>query len=59
MRAFVVEEFGKPGSVREVPDPEPGPDQVLVKVSAAGVNPSDWRSSTEYSPSTGWSTASR
>ena len=41
MRAFVVEEFGKTGSVREVPDPEPGPNQVLVRVSAAGVNPSD------------------
>ena len=42
MRAFVVEEFGKPGSVREVSDPQPKPDQVLVRVSAAGVNPSDW-----------------
>ena len=42
MRAFVVEEFGTPGSVREVPDPQPKQDQVLVRVSAAGVNPSDW-----------------
>lgn len=42
MRAFVVDEFGKPGSIREVPDPQPGPDQVLVRLSAAGVNPSDW-----------------
>ena len=41
MRAFVVDEFGKPGSIREVPDPEPRADQLLVKVSAAGVNPSD------------------
>ncbi len=41
MRAFVVEEFGKPGSVLEVPDPHSTPDRVLVRVSAAGVNPSD------------------
>jgi NADPH2:quinone reductase len=42
MRAFVVEEFGKPGSVRDLPDPQPQPDQVLVQVRAAGVNPADW-----------------
>jgi NADPH2:quinone reductase len=42
MRAFAVEEFGKPGSVREVSDPEPQPDQLLIRVRAAGVNPADW-----------------
>jgi NADPH2:quinone reductase len=42
MRAFVVEEFEKPGSVREVPDPQRQPDQVLVRVRVAGVNPADW-----------------
>jgi NADPH:quinone reductase len=41
MRAFVVDEFGKPGSVREIPDPRPQPGQVLVRVRAAGVNPVD------------------
>ena len=27
--------------VRDVPRPEPGPDQVLVAVRAAGINPSE------------------
>lgn len=38
MRAVRVDEFGGPGVlvVREVPDPVPGPGQVLVEVS--GVN---------------------
>lgn len=40
MRAVVVEAHGGPEvlQVREVPDPEPGPGELLVSVAAAGVN---------------------
>lgn len=37
MKAAVVHEFGKPLTIEEVPLPEPGPGQVLVKVRACGV----------------------
>lgn len=40
MQAIVVHEFGGPEVLEygEVPLPEPGPDQVRVKIEAAGVN---------------------
>jgi NADPH:quinone reductase-like Zn-dependent oxidoreductase len=45
MRAAVIEGYG--GSerlaVREMPDPRPGPGEVLLRVRAAGVNPIDWK----------------
>src|SRR6202162_665179 len=37
MQAAVVEQFGKPLVVREVPVPTPGPGQALVQVIASGV----------------------
>lgn len=37
MRAMVFDGPGRPLLLREVPRPEPGPGQVLVKVSACGV----------------------
>ena len=39
MKAVVLTEQGV--QVREVPDPEPGPNQVLVKVRACGLNRAD------------------
>jgi len=37
VKAAVVHEFGAPLVVEEVPRPEPGPGQVLVRVEAAGL----------------------
>lgn len=43
MKAIRVHEFGDPRVMRleDVPDPTPGPGQVVVRVYAAGVNPVD------------------
>ena len=41
MRAFMVPEFGAPGSVGDRPKPEPAEGEVLVRVRAAGVNAMD------------------
>lgn len=40
MRAVQIEEFGGPEvlRVRDLPDPAPGPGQVLVEVAAVGIN---------------------
>ncbi|MEE8246617.1 MAG: alcohol dehydrogenase catalytic domain-containing protein, partial [Alphaproteobacteria bacterium] len=41
MKAIVVHEWGGPEvmGLEEVPDPAPGPDEVVVKIERAGVNP--------------------
>ncbi len=44
MKAIVFEQFGEPVEVlqvRDVPDPEPGPGEVRVRMIASPVNPSD------------------
>ncbi len=41
MRALQYTAFGRPPEIREVPIPEPGPGEVLVKTTAAGVCHSD------------------
>jgi NADPH:quinone reductase-like Zn-dependent oxidoreductase len=44
MKAIRIHEFGGPAVLRpdDVPVPEPGPGEVLVRVHAVGVNPPDW-----------------
>jgi len=44
MRAFAIDRFGEPGTLRTLPTPEIGADEILVRVHAAGVNPLDAKS---------------
>ena len=43
MRAAVISEPGDPGvfEIRELPDPEPGPEEILVSVHASALNRAD------------------
>ena len=41
MRAAVLTEYNTPLQISELPDPRPGPGEVLVRVMASGVNPLD------------------
>ena len=41
MKAFQFVEWQQPGQLRDVPVPEPGPGEVLVKVGGAGACHSD------------------
>jgi NADPH:quinone reductase-like Zn-dependent oxidoreductase len=41
VKAFAFDEFGRPGSVQDMPMPEPAEGEVRVKVSAAAINPMD------------------
>jgi NADPH:quinone reductase-like Zn-dependent oxidoreductase len=43
MRAAVFQGFGREPEVVELPAPVPGPGEVLVRISAAGMNPFDWK----------------
>jgi NADPH2:quinone reductase len=53
MRAAV---YGSNGPAREVlrvqdvPQPEPGPSQVRVRIEVSGVNPTDWKSRAGATP---------
>jgi NADPH:quinone reductase-like Zn-dependent oxidoreductase len=41
MRAISVDEYGAAPELSELPDPQAGPGQVLIKIQVAGINPMD------------------
>ena len=45
MRAVVLSEYGPPSALQlqTVPDPRPGPNEILVRVAGASLNPVDWK----------------
>jgi NADPH2:quinone reductase len=43
MKAAVIEHRGDTVAIKDVADPKPGERDILVRVTAAGVNPIDWK----------------
>jgi NADPH:quinone reductase-like Zn-dependent oxidoreductase len=45
MKAVVLHEYGGPDKLKyeEWADPQPGDGQILIRVTAAGINPIDWK----------------
>ncbi|GAB3660640.1 NADP-dependent oxidoreductase [Glycomyces tarimensis] len=43
MRAVIATDFDTEAELAELPVPEPGPGEVLVRMEAAGLNPFDWK----------------
>jgi NADPH:quinone reductase-like Zn-dependent oxidoreductase len=43
MKALAIRRYKAPMEMMELPRPEPGPSQLLVRVRAAGVNPVDYK----------------
>jgi NADPH:quinone reductase-like Zn-dependent oxidoreductase len=45
MRAIIINAYGPPAVLPQANNeaPQPGPDQLLIEVKAAGVNPIDWK----------------
>ncbi|GAB3233523.1 NADP-dependent oxidoreductase [Glycomyces halotolerans] len=43
MRAVIATDFNTEPELAELPVPEPGPGEVLVRLASAGVNPFDWK----------------
>jgi NADPH:quinone reductase len=41
MKAFVIDELGQAGSVRDIDDPDPAAGEVKVRLGATGLNPFD------------------
>lgn len=45
MRAIVLSDYGPPSALelKTVPDPTPGPNEVVVRMAGASLNPVDWK----------------
>jgi NADPH:quinone reductase-like Zn-dependent oxidoreductase len=48
MKAITINAYGESPQVTEQPEPKVGPDSVLVRIKAAGVNPVDWKIAAGY-----------
>ena len=50
MQAIVIDAFGQIPELHDVPDPEPGPGEAVVRVAATGLCRSDWHAYAGHDP---------
>jgi NADPH:quinone reductase-like Zn-dependent oxidoreductase len=43
MRAITIDDYGTRPQLQDVPKPQPGEGELLIRLRAAGVNPMDWK----------------
>ncbi len=43
MRAITIDAYKTQPHLQEMPRPQPGEGEILIRLHAAGVNPMDWR----------------
>src|SRR3954453_21088689 len=43
MKAIAVDDFNQEPYLMDLPDPKPGPGEILVAVDAASINPINWK----------------
>lgn len=50
MKAIRIHEFGGPDVLKyeDIPEPQPGPGEIRIRIIAAGVNPMDWKIRSGY-----------
>jgi len=54
MKAAVLQSVGSPLVIADVPDPEPGPAELVLRVGACGICGTDLHMSENTDPSAGW-----
>jgi NADPH:quinone reductase-like Zn-dependent oxidoreductase len=43
MKAIAVDDFNEEPHLMDLPDPKPGPGEIVVAIGAAAINPIDWK----------------
>ena len=54
MKAAVLQSVGSPLVIEDVPDPEPGPSELVLRVGACGICGTDLHMSENTDPNVGW-----
>ncbi len=54
MKAAVIQEIGTPLAIEDIPDPEPGLTDLILKVGACGICGTDLHMSENKDPNVGW-----